>query len=340
MAILPLSGSIFDIDSGHAPVDSGHAALCNSSHASVSSGHAPVWESGHAPVNPRGKRKPRQPRLGICADAIALQRRLSEPPSPAPGPVLGICADAIALQRRLSEELQLSPALTPGPAADPCAGRGRGKCRGKGGPRSRAGTDAKLKKKNSTKSLEWKKKKSKAAKKMHSKFWRNDWSANSRMYLQARRFNMSGGARTRDDEHVTVQRSNPEGNGRSRKGFAAHSTGYIKVIPEACKGRGGRKKWTGAAICQAAYAPPQQAAGGKSKAEGASHGHVMGCEMFTAGMVEGMQNQHAKQRRDDSCKEPLESYLTNNMFDETKLFVPAPGGRRAKRRKRSPMAAR
>ena len=37
--------------------------------------------------------------------------------------------------------------------------------------------------------------------------------------------------------------------------------------------------------------------------------------------------------RTESIVEPLEYYITNNMFDETKLFVAAQGGHRAKRRR-------
>ena len=40
-----------------------------------------------------------------------------------------------------------------------------------------------------------------------------------------------------------------------------------------------------------------------------------------------------KHLREESLADPLDYYLTNNMYDETKLFVAAPGGRRAKRRR-------
>ena len=46
-------------------------------------------------------------------------------------------------------------------------------------------------------------------------------------------------------------------------------------------------KWAGLAIWQAGYAPPQHPARAASKAEGETHGHVIGCGMFMAGMVEG-----------------------------------------------------
>ena len=99
-------------------------------------------------------------------------------------------------------------------------------------------------------------------------------------------------------------------------------------LPHAKNGRGGFKKWTGEAICQAAYAPAFRSSRGRALAEGASHAHVQGTEMFTADMVLKTQNEHGKRL----CKESGEMYITNNMFDETKLYVAAPGGYRAKRR--------
>ena len=51
--------------------------------------------------------------------------------------------------------------------------------------------------------------------------------------------------------------------------------------------------------------------------------------MFTGDMIESALNEHGKRLRE----EELEDYLTNNMFDETKLYVAAPGGQRAKKRR-------
>ena len=87
------------------------------------------------------------------------------------------------------------------------------------------------------------------------------------------------------------------------------------------------------AICQAAWAPPEQPGRTVSKAEGASHGQARGCSMFTADMIESGQNEHGKCLRVESLDVPLDYYFTNNMYDETKLYVAAPGGHRAKQRR-------
>ena len=107
-----------------------------------------------------------------------------------------------------------------------------------------------------------------------------------RQQAQALHYNRSGLARTRDHEMVTIK-ARPAGAGN--RGFACGDT---RVVPKPRKGTGGAKKWTGAAICQAAWAPPEQPAARASKAEGASQGHVRGCSMFTADMIESGQNEY------------------------------------------------
>ena len=150
-----------------------------------------------------------------------------------------------------------------------------------------------------------------------------------RVNAQAEKFNRSGRARTRDDLMVTVQPPPDPADKKRRKGqaFQKGSTGVLD-IPQPVKGQGQWKKWTGPAICHAAYAPAARTSRGRALAEGASHAHVQGTEMFTADMVLKAQNEHGKRL----CKESGEMYITNNMFDETKLYVAAPGGYRAKRR--------
>ena len=106
-----------------------------------------------------------------------------------------------------------------------------------------------------------------------------------RANAQAEKFNRSGRARTRDDLMVT-SKPVPDDNPRSKKGRGA--TARAK---RARKGRSGWKKWTGEAICQAAYAPPSNTSRNRAIAEGASHGHVQGTEMFNAEMVLSTQNE-------------------------------------------------
>ena len=150
-----------------------------------------------------------------------------------------------------------------------------------------------------------------------------------RQQAQALHFNRSGYARTRDKEMVTIAKC-PAGARGPRGGFGG---GYTRHVPKPRQGTGGAKKWTGSAICQAAWAPPEQPGRTASKAEGASQGHTRHCPMFTGGMIEECQNENGKRVRTESLDEPLEYYMTNNMFDETKLYVAAPGGHRAKRRR-------
>ena len=47
---------------------------------------------------------------------------------------------------------------------------------------------------------------------------------------------------------------------------------------------------------------------------------------MTADLIDTQQGRGAKRRREASLVEPFEFYMTNNMFDETKLYVAAPGG--------------
>ena len=55
--------------------------------------------------------------------------------------------------------------------------------------------------------------------------------------------------------------------------------------------------------------------------------------MFTASLIETRTDERDKELWRRSLETPLRHYLTNSMFDETKLYVAAPGGRRAKRRR-------
>ena len=147
-----------------------------------------------------------------------------------------------------------------------------------------------------------------------------------RQQAQSLHYNRSGMARTRDHEMVTIVKRPAGACYLPIRGFA----GY--VVPKPRKGSGGAKVWTGPAICGASFAPPQQPSRTASKAEGASHGHVRGCGMLTADMIEIGYNEYGKRLREESLEEPLKFYITNNMFDETKLYIARDGGRAKKRR--------
>ena len=106
-----------------------------------------------------------------------------------------------------------------------------------------------------------------------------------RQQAQAEHFNRSGLARTRDHEMITV-RARPAAAGQHR-----YSQKFIH-IPKPRDGPGQFKVWTGAAICQAAWAPPEQPGRTASKAEGASQAHTRECGMFTGDMIERGQHEH------------------------------------------------
>ena len=79
---------------------------------------------------------------------------------------------------------------------------------------------------------------------------------------------------------------------RKRKGgFGVQGSLATRSAPEAKKGSGGWKKWTGVGICQAAFAPPQQSSRSVAKADGASHGRARESAMFTADAVECRQEE-------------------------------------------------
>ena len=144
---------------------------------------------------------------------------------------------------------------------------------------------------------------------------RLDLRMNERQQLQSRRL-------TIDEEHTFL--AAPRGRGFGH--------GHIRVAHKPEPGPGGPKMWTGAAICQSAYAPPKEPCRTASHARGASHAHTREAGMFVADMTETATKDFAETLSDESFREPLDMYITNNMFDETKLHVAAPGGRRAKRR--------
>ena len=142
-------------------------------------------------------------------------------------------------------------------------------------------------------------------------------TTDKRVQLQALRFNQSGQARTIDHKQA-VKLAVGRGRGKGRgKGLA--SEGYMLDVPKPNKGRGACKKWTGEAICQAAYAPPEQPGRTVAKSDGASHAHVRGCASFCANMVEMGQIDHYGKRLRESSG--LDFYITNNMFDS----APGPG---------------
>ena len=63
----------------------------------------------------------------------------------------------------------------------------------------------------------------------------------------------------------------------------------LRAAPKALPGKGGRSKWTGAAINDAGFAPPELPSRAVSKCTGTSTAHARKCAFFLADMVESRQ---------------------------------------------------
>ena len=127
------------------------------------------------------------------------------------------------------------------------------------------------------------------------------------------RWNKSGHARTRDDL-MPVATAGAGG----KKGFQRPGA-VKKEILQPRKGPGQYRVWTGEAICKAASVPVESSYRTQQKPDGGSHGHAAGCSFLTADLIDTQQERGSKRRREASLVEPFEFYMTNNMFDETKL---------------------
>ena len=101
----------------------------------------------------------------------------------------------------------------------------------------------------------------------------------------------------------------------------------LRAAPQALRGRGGHKKWTGAAITDAGFAPPELPSRAVSKCRGAS---TRKCAFFLADMIESRQQECDKDRWCHNMDNPMQFYITN-MSDATQLYIAAPGGHRTKR---------
>ena len=173
----------------------------------------------------------------------------------------------------------------------------------------------------------WRLKKRKLEQKKYTKVLRQERVVDQRQQAQALAYNRSGRARTRDNlMPVALFPTGPR-----KKGFGAQAVHRAVAKPR--RGPGQYKVWTGEAICRAAFSPAEATCRTKDKPDGGSASHGWGCDMITADLIETLQRKGAKRRRKDSLATPLDFYITNNMFDETKLYVAAPGGHRAKKRR-------
>ena len=139
-----------------------------------------------------------------------------------------------------------------------------------------------------------------------------------RAEMQAREYNSSGYARTKDWLMPTTDLASAGGRRLGQRWAPQKEV-------EGVHGRGGWKKWTGPAICQAAFDAAEQSGRVVAKCEGASQNHSRRCGLFTAGLIETRQDERDVDLARRSAQEPFRHYITNNMFDETQLYVAAQG---------------
>ena len=148
-----------------------------------------------------------------------------------------------------------------------------------------------------------------------------------RLNVQAKAFNASGHARTVDHKMPVVE---PKGGNSKQKKAAAGIK--LKAAKTAKRGPGW-KNWTGEAICKTSASPAQHSVRGNNGPNKGSPSHKWACKLFTASLVMDRQADMGRNLREGSLTAPLQFFISNHMHDETKLWVAAPGGGRAKRRR-------
>ncbi len=152
----------------------------------------------------------------------------------------------------------------------------------------------------------------------HMESFRGRWRATARtkrLRLQVYKFNRSGRAVTHDDLMEAPARVHGLGPGRLR-------------------GRGSWKKWQPEAIQRAAFAKGTLRQIAQSMADGHGDGasgqrgvrHLSNCKSVCALTILAGQARGLRRLRQNSLHaQPLKFWITNNMFDETKLWYMIPG---------------
>ena len=129
-------------------------------------------------------------------------------------------------------------------------------------------------------------------------------AAAKRARAQSLNFNRSGGARTRDHQMPIIV----PGKRSPQK-------------PPKIKGSGQWKSSTPEYICKMGEAPPEIPQKILPALQGGSQGHKRGCSFVISDLVMSKHEELAAQRHAHSVEEPFDFYITNNMFDETRLYV-------------------
>ena len=132
---------------------------------------------------------------------------------------------------------------------------------------------------------------------------KKETAVSKRLDAQSLHFNNSGRARTFDHQMPIVR---PLARG---------------AVPAPPRGRGQYKCSTPEYICKMAFRSPEAALRVVANDYGGGHAHARGCSMVAADLIEQRQSGEAAKRKRSSQRMPYDFYITNNMFDETRLFV-------------------
>ena len=142
------------------------------------------------------------------------------------------------------------------------------------------------------------------------------------MKAQALNFNNSGLARTYD--HLMPV---PEAGPATRKRKASGQAGA--VVAEVIRGKGRYKSSTPEYISKMAFATTDAPLRTVTKEGGGGHTHARNCGLFLANCIESHEQAEARRRNGESRQgAPFDYYITNNMHDETRLYVAGFGTKR------------
>ena len=139
---------------------------------------------------------------------------------------------------------------------------------------------------------------------------RNIWFR--RLSLQAKLYDASGEARTRD--HLMPE---PPPAAAPKAG-ARRRARPLQAQPK-IKSRGAWKQSTPEYICKAGFASSHTALRTLCS-KGAPHRHARGCKLVLSDIITEMQRAGMREREQQSKVLKLDFYITNNMFDETKTL--------------------
>ena len=156
--------------------------------------------------------------------------------------------------------------------------------------------------------------------------WRSESKVQLRMKAQVLQFNNSGAARTYD--HLMPV---PQAGPATRKRKASGQAGA--AVAEVTRGKGRYKSSTPEYIGKMAFSATDMSLRALTKDGGGGHMHAGNCSLFLASCIDSHEQAEARRRNVESRQgEPFDFYITNNMHDETRLYLSGFG--RATKRQR------